>query len=113
MEKKTRQPARTKNRQNSEASAFLSTEEVRALVSLRHPDPHQLLGPHLTNGGLVIRAFRPDAKEIQVTILKRAHPMQRTHDAGVFEVSIAGLSVVPTYRFRIVRHDDQAITTRD
>ena len=113
MEKKTRQPARMKNRQNSDASAFLSPEEVRALVSLRHPDPHQLLGAHLTSGGLVIRAFRPDAKEIQVTILKRAHNMQRTHDAGLFEISIPGLSVVPTYRFRILGHDDQRITTRD
>src|SRR6185436_15139903 len=33
--------------------------------------------------------------------------------AGVFEVSIPGLSVVPTYRLRILRHDDQTITTRD
>src|SRR5215813_1448746 len=113
MEKKTRQPARKKNRQNSDAAAFLSSEELRALLSLRHSDPHQLLGPHLTSAGLVIRAFRPDAKEIEVTILKRAHRMERTHVAGVFEVTIPGVSVVPSYRFRVLRHDDQTITTRD
>ena len=116
MEKKTRKPARKTKRQVPDApktaSPFLRSEELRALLSLRHPDPHQLLGPHITSDGLVIRAFRPDAKLIEVVIGKRVHEMQHTH-AGVFEVFLPGVSVVPTYRLRVLTHDDQTITLRD
>ncbi|HSE34446.1 MAG TPA: 1,4-alpha-glucan branching protein GlgB [Pyrinomonadaceae bacterium] len=72
-----------------------------------------MLGPHLPGDGLVIRALRPDAKQIEVTIGRRIHSMVRTHDAGVFEVFIPGMSVVPGYRLRIHNHEDQTITTRD
>ena len=116
MEKKTRKPARKTKRQIPDApktaSPFLSNEQMRALLSLRHPDPHQLLGPHIASDGLVIRAFRPDAKLIEVVIGKRVHEMQHTH-AGVFEVFLPGVSVVPTYRLRVLTHDDQTITLRD
>ncbi|HTG92709.1 MAG TPA: hypothetical protein VL866_09000, partial [Pyrinomonadaceae bacterium] len=75
MEKKTRKPARKTKRQIPDApktaSPFLSNEQMRALLSLRHPDPHQLLGPHIASDGLVIRAFRPDAKLVEVVIGKR------------------------------------------
>ena len=113
MEKKTRKPARKKIPDAPKtASPFLSNEELRALLSLRHPDPHQLLGPHIVNDGLVIRAFRPDAKLVEVVIGKRVHEMQQTH-AGVFEVFLPGVSDVPTYRLRVLTHEGQTITLRD
>ncbi len=117
MEKKTRKPARKTKRQIPDApntaSPLLRSEQLGVLLSLRHPDPHQILGPHLTSDGLVIRAFRPDAKQVEVVIGKRAHEMQRTHDSGVFEVFLAGVSVVPTYRFRVLTHAGHTITLRD
>src|SRR5262245_494611 len=117
MEKKTRKAASRKKAQipgeSNDRSPFLRDKELRALLSLRHPDPHQMLGPHLTGDGLVIRAFRPDATQIEVTIGKRAHEMQRTHDAGVFETFVPEISSVPAYRFRIRTHEDQTITIRD
>ena len=117
MQKKTRKPARKTKHEVVDAPAasspFLRTNEVRTLLSLRHPDPHQILGPHLTSDGLVIRALWPDAKQIEVTIGKRVHPMERTHDAGVFEVLIPGTTDVPTYRFRITTHEGETTTIRD
>ena len=35
--------------------------DLQRLVSLRHPDPHHLLGAHADADGLLIRAFRPEA----------------------------------------------------
>src|SRR5262245_13651123 len=117
MEKKTRKPARKTKRQDPDAlpvfSPVLSREELRALLSLRHADPHQMLGPHLLAGGLVIRALRPEAKHVEITIGRRVYAMDRRSDAGVFEVFIPGVTAVPSYRLRIQNHEDQTITTRD
>jgi len=46
----------------------LDAAELKQFLSLRHHDPHQILGPHLSNDGLVIRAFRPDAERLEVLI---------------------------------------------
>ena len=40
--------------------------EIDRVISLRHPNPHSVLGIHPDGDGLVIRAFRPDAEKINV-----------------------------------------------
>jgi 1,4-alpha-glucan branching enzyme len=42
----------------------MATGELSALLALRHPEPHRLLGCHPTPGGSFVRAYRPDAKAI-------------------------------------------------
>ena len=91
----------------------LSQMELRRLLSLRLHDPHEILGPHLTVNGLLIRAFRPDAKEVQVLIGSRRKPMARIHDSGIFALVLPGVGEVPTYRFQITTHDGRVVTTRD
>jgi tetratricopeptide (TPR) repeat protein len=41
-------------------------EPLAKLISLRHRDPHSLLGAHPDGTGLVVRAFRPDAERIEL-----------------------------------------------
>ena len=63
-----------------------------ALAGARHPDPFSILGPHLDNERVVVRAFVPGAQ-----IGQRGHrrrrcpsPWPRCHPAGIFEIALAG-----------------------
>jgi 1,4-alpha-glucan branching enzyme len=61
---------------------------VRALVTGEHGDPFAVLGPHAeADGGLVIRAFLPDARGVQVIPREGgdAIPMRRAHADGFWE----------------------------
>jgi 1,4-alpha-glucan branching enzyme len=60
---------------------------LEAIRTLRHPEPHQILGAHpVPGGGTVVRAFRPDAEGITVIADDGGewpmHPLGR----GMFEV---------------------------
>jgi 1,4-alpha-glucan branching enzyme len=118
MKKASRKSVRTPKRRAAftpppSTGPSLSSVELRRLVSLKLHDPYQILGPHLEDRGLVIRAFRPDAKSIDVMIGSRRTPMQRIHEDGVFAVLLPGVNEVPTYRLRITTQSGQTITTRD
>ncbi len=71
---------------------MISAEELELVASVEHPDPHRVLGPHVDEdeGGLTIRAFRPDA--IEVRVLPEggvpSAPMQRIHAFGIFEARL-------------------------
>ena len=73
-----------------------------ALAEARHHDPFSILGPHVVDEGVVIRAFLPQAE--QVSIIRPggdAVPMQKRHDAGIFEGLLAGLTTIPDYALRV------------
>jgi len=67
-----------------------STEELDRIVALSHPDPHQVLGPHLEEGRLVVRVFRPGAEAVWLRWgddeAAAAKPMARLHAGGIFEL---------------------------
>ncbi|HEY8227851.1 MAG TPA: 1,4-alpha-glucan branching protein GlgB [Pyrinomonadaceae bacterium] len=116
MKRVTRKPVRSKTKRaagTTSTSPGISSSQLRSLLSLRHPDPHQILGPHLTGNGLVVRAFRPEAKQVSVVVGKRVQAMQLIDDAGLFEAFIPEITVVSKYRLRIVTHQDHPITTAD
>jgi 1,4-alpha-glucan branching enzyme len=74
-----------------------------ALAAATHADPFSLLGPHATTGGsVVIRAIRPDAVRIDVTLVASGDivPMRRLSSDGLFEAIVSG-SAIPDYRLRI------------
>ncbi len=73
-----------------------------ALAEARHSDPFSILGPHIADHGVVIRAFFPQAE--QVTIVWSggdAVPMRRCHDAGIFEGLLADATTIPDYTLRV------------
>jgi 1,4-alpha-glucan branching enzyme len=76
--------------------------EYDALAGGRHRDPYSFLGPHVTDRGLVVRAFFPAAESVSV-VREGAEPavMERRHPAGIFETTIARLGWVPDYRLRV------------
>jgi 1,4-alpha-glucan branching enzyme len=92
----------------------IAANELTRLLALKHRDPHQILGAHLFEDGVVIRAFRPDAAMVEVQIgAKTALPMERVHEAGIFSVFISQLDQVPAYRFKVHYVDGSIYRQRD
>ena len=88
--------------------------ELNHLVTLKHADPHRILGPHLSEDGVSIRAFRPEAESVEVVVgKKRPQPMAKTHAAGLFEILLRDLAQVPSYRFNVHEPDGQLVALRD
>ncbi|QJP17071.1 1,4-alpha-glucan branching protein GlgB [Starkeya sp. ORNL1] len=76
--------------------------EVDALVGARHADPFALLGPHEAEGGVVIRAFVPNAATLEAieddgSVIA---DLWRRNDAGFFEGFAPGRPVWARYRLR-------------
>ncbi|HEV7395707.1 MAG TPA: 1,4-alpha-glucan branching protein GlgB [Pyrinomonadaceae bacterium] len=87
---------------------------IKSLLSLKHGDPHSILGAHHVEGGVVIRALRPDAENIEVLIgRKKPQPMTKIHDAGFFEIALSGLDEIPQYRFQVTYVGDNKFIQHD
>ena len=92
---------------------MISAEELELVASVEHPDPHRVLGPHVdeVEGGLTIRAFRPDAASVRVLPEGGAPPvaMQRIHALGVFEARLPGARA--GLRYALETRDASGATT--
>jgi 1,4-alpha-glucan branching enzyme len=77
--------------------------ELDQIAAADHAEPHAVLGVHEADGGLVVRAFRPDALEVRVVPDGSGSPvlMRRIHDAGIFEASLPGAAFPFPYRLEV------------
>ncbi len=75
---------------------------IEELIYSEGANPHGLLGPHVTEQGLLIQALIPTAKEIQVKILNtgKTYPMELADEAGFFAVLIPRKNV-PSYKLAV------------
>jgi 1,4-alpha-glucan branching enzyme len=73
-----------------------------AIAAARHADPFSVLGPHVEDGQLMIRACLPAAETVSVT-QRDASPivMTRRHPAGVFEAALPDTGQMPDYRLQV------------
>jgi len=88
--------------------------DLERLIDLEHPDPHSILGAHPGPGGMIVRAYRPDASRVFLLIdggVRRE--MAARHEAGLFETVIAGRKQVFPYRLEIHHPDGAVLVTRD
>jgi hypothetical protein len=72
-------------------SATSSLDAALASLAAGHNrDPFAVLGPHVEDGALVIRAFNPAARAIEVRLVgtNELHPMTRRGPMGVFEIRL-------------------------
>ena len=78
----------------------LDQSQVDAIVDARHGDPFAVLGPHAVEGGVVVRAFAPDAADLQARDAtgKLLATLERRHPAGVFEGFVRRRADLPPYR---------------
>jgi 1,4-alpha-glucan branching enzyme len=76
--------------------------DVAAIIAARHADPFGVLGMHAVAGGLVVRAFVPDAERVTVLPDTEADPVALTcvDPAGFFEGRVASTKTPFTYQLR-------------
>lgn len=75
---------------------LMNWPEIEAVCYAEHDNPHQVLGPHITDEGIVIGAFFPDAVQVAVTYGGKKQMMEKIDDMGYFSVLVPG-SKIPAY----------------
>ncbi len=83
---------------------------IERVISARHGDPFAILGMHNESamGGLVVRAFLPQAVRVHVVNKKTGAvvaELAKVHDAGFFAGVVGNSGAAFPYRFRIERAD--------
>src|SRR5580700_9889527 len=97
---------------------ILTNEEADSLVEVRNRSPHTLLGMHeLGDGtGLVVRAFRPRAVQIEVIpVHEKNKPAIKLEQVrpGLFEGTTTKAKSVYAYDLLITLDNGTKIQTRD
>lgn len=77
---------------------------IDALVDGTHGQPHELLGPHVTEDVVTVRVLRPGASSVDLVIGEQRTPMDHVH-RGVWAAAVAG-SQVPDYRLSVAYGGD-------
>jgi 1,4-alpha-glucan branching enzyme len=92
----------------------IAETDLERIVGLRHSDPHSILGAHPSPGGIIVRAFRPGAKNVSV-IADATHSWQMAlvDDRGLFEVLITSRKEVFPYELRVDCANGNVVTLRD
>src|SRR2546421_20071 len=96
--------------------AAVPRDEVNKFVSGLHSDPFEVLGPHKVGDDLEIRAFRPDARAIEVVVDREPdNPIaaERIRPDGFFCATRPGASRDLPYHLRVTSWDGSQQRTRD
>jgi len=89
---------------------------VAALIGGYNQDPFAVLGPHGEDRGIVVRAFQPSARQIELRLLPSGEllPMAKRDPSGLFEVRVPAQSdEMPDYRLRVTYAGDHVAEIDD
>src|SRR5215217_153731 len=94
--------------------ALAAATDLERLVRREHTSPHDILGAHATDGGVVIRAFRPAAGAVRA-LPAAGEPveLEPVHPGGVFEGVVEGAELPLRYRLEVDYGDSGTITIDD
>ena len=75
---------------------------IEELIYSESSDPHRLLGPHVTQDGVLIQALIPTAVEVKVCIKgsRKIYPMELADEPGFFAVLVPGRKK-PEYSLKV------------
>jgi 1,4-alpha-glucan branching enzyme len=81
--------------------------DAERLDARAHATPHDVLGAHPADGGVVVRAFRPTATAVRV-LPESGEPveLEQVHPAGLFEGTIPGATPPLRYELEVVYGED-------
>jgi 1,4-alpha-glucan branching enzyme len=74
--------------------------ELERLFALMHSDPHSILGAHPTAQGVVVRAWIPEAKRVEL-LIEGESAREMMHARGLFEMLVGDHSRTFPYRLRM------------
>jgi 1,4-alpha-glucan branching enzyme len=90
-------------------------DELNVFLAGAHPDPFRILGPHRVGDDLVVRVFRPDAKEVSVVVGKEEKRFiaDRLRPEGFFQATLPGMKRDTDYRVHLTAWDESTALVRD
>src|SRR2546423_13361271 len=94
----------------------LPVDELNVFLAGAHPDPFRILGPHRVGDDLVVRVFRPDAKEISIVVHRKAEQRfeaERLRPEGFFETTLPGMKRDVDYHLQLTGWDESTMLVRD
>ncbi len=94
----------------------IDPNEIASLLHGSHDDPFHILGPHRVGEDLVIRIFRPEAKEIQVVAANdraKVFPADRLHIEGLYQATVPNESPDFPYLVKVLAFDGSEHLLRD
>jgi 1,4-alpha-glucan branching enzyme len=97
-------------------NATLAPNDIHRLLHAEHDDPFGVLGLHKIGDLWVVRAFRPDAKELAVVDPvhpDRRFPANRVADEGLFEAPLTGVSEAFDYLLQVVTWSGEILQLSD
>jgi 1,4-alpha-glucan branching enzyme len=85
----------------------LTAEEISAIAAGQHNNPFSVLGPHVIDGKLVVRAYLPQALSVElVDVINQIDlNMYRIHPDGLFEIDLGGRELPIDYSLRLSLYD--------
>jgi 1,4-alpha-glucan branching enzyme len=75
------------------------------------PDPHSVLGAHASDGGVVVRAYRPDARAVRVQ--PEGIEAELKDPAGLWEALLPTATLPLSYELEVEYPDGSTYTLRD
>ena len=91
-------------------------DELNVFLAGAHPDPFRILGPHRVGDDVVVRFFRPDAKEAAVVVPgkeEQRFPADRLRPEGFFQATLPGMRRDVGYRIELTGWDDSTALVHD
>jgi 1,4-alpha-glucan branching enzyme len=91
-------------------------DELNVFLAGAHPDPFRILGPHRVGDDIVVRIFRPDAKEVSIVVPGKEEQLfaaDRLCPEGFFEVTLPGMKRDVDYRVHLTGWDGTTALVRD
>ncbi len=87
---------------------------IEGLVYSDDDNPHDFLGAHVTEDGVLIQTFIPTAKKIEVEVpgIRKHYEMQQEDETGFFAVLLPKKKI-PEYKLVITFDDGSKMTTAD
>src|SRR5215831_7366409 len=104
--------------------AGIPPDELNTFLSGAHSDPFRILGPHRMGDDLAIRAFRPDAREIEIVTNGSAAAKatadtsfsveaEKIHRDGFFQAKIPNATRDLDYHLRVTDWNGSESVMRD
>jgi 1,4-alpha-glucan branching enzyme len=91
-------------------------DELNVFLAGAHPDPFRILGPHRVGDDLVVRVFRPDAKEVSIVLSgkeEQRFEAERLRPEGFFQATLPGMKRDIDYRVHLTGWDGSTVLVRD
>jgi 1,4-alpha-glucan branching enzyme len=89
----------------------VDTATLDLVVEGRHGDPHAILGAHVHDGAVTVRALRPLAESVAVVHGSTTVPLE--HEHGGIWAGVLDLPDVPDYRLEVAYAGHAAYTSDD